>query len=53
MSAATFLLELNELDIRVSLDGNQLRCAAASGVMTPELRERLRQRKSEIVEFLR
>jgi len=49
----TFLEELRRRDIRVWADGDQLRCTAPTGVLTPELREQLRDRKTDIVEFLR
>ena len=52
MSVAPFLVELRSRDIRVWPEGDQLRCSAPAGALTPELREHLRQRKSEIVEFL-
>jgi thioesterase domain-containing protein len=48
-----FLEELRRQDIQVWADGDQLRCTAPTGVLTPELREQLRQRKTDIVEFLR
>jgi len=47
------LQELRSRDIRVWADGDQLRCTAPTGALTPELREQLRQRKTDIVEFLR
>ena len=53
MSAAGLLMELNRLNIHVSLDGDDLRCSAAAGAMTPDIRNRILQRRSEIVEFLR
>ena len=52
MSAAAFLVELRNRDIRIWSEGDQLRCSAPAGALTPELREHLRQRKNEIVEFL-
>jgi len=52
VSAAAFLVELRNRDIRIWSEGDQLRCSAPAGALTPELREHLRQRKSEIVEFL-
>jgi thioesterase domain-containing protein len=52
VNVAEFLLELKRLDIRLSLDGDDLRCSAAAGALTPELRQVLRERKSEIVRFL-
>jgi thioesterase domain-containing protein len=48
-----FLEELRSRDIQVWADGEQLRCNAPTGVLTPELREQLRERKRDIVEFLR
>jgi thioesterase domain-containing protein len=48
-----FLQELRSRDIQVWADGDQLRCTAPTGVLTPELREQLRERKRDIVEFLR
>jgi thioesterase domain-containing protein len=48
-----FLEELRSRDIQVWADGDQLRCNAPSGVLTPQLRDQLRQRKHDIVAFLR
>jgi len=48
-----FLEELRSRDIRVWAEGDQLRCTAPTGVLTPELRDQLRERKTDIVEFLR
>ena len=53
MIVPAFLEELRSRDIQVWADGEQLRCNAPTGMLTPELREQLRQRKSDIVEFLR
>ncbi len=53
MIVPAFLEELRSRDIRIWADGDQLRCTAPTGVLTPELREQLRQRKTDIVEFLR
>ena len=53
MIVPAFLEELRRHDIRVWADGDQLRCTAPTGVLTPELREQLRERKTDIVEFLR
>jgi thioesterase domain-containing protein len=52
VSVAAFLGELRSRDIRIWSEGDQLRCSAPAGALTPELREHLRHRKSEIVEFL-
>lgn len=53
MIVPAFLDELRKRDIRVWADGDQLRCTAPTGVLTPELRKQLRARKTAIVEFLR
>jgi len=52
MNAAAFLAELRRRDIQVWAVGGELRCSAPAGVLTPELRDELRSRKSEILEFL-
>ena len=52
MSVATFLAELRSRDIQVWPDGDQLRCNAPVGALTPDLRDALRQRKGDIVQFL-
>jgi len=53
VSVAAFLADLRRRDIRVWTDRSRLRCNAPAGVLTPELRDQLRRRKSEILEFLR
>jgi thioesterase domain-containing protein len=53
MSAAVFLEQLRSRDIQLRLDGDQLRCNAPSGALTPDLRDQLQQRKDEILSFLR
>ena len=53
MSVAAFLSELRRRDIRVRIDGDRLRCNARVGALTPELRAELRERKGDIVAFLR
>jgi thioesterase domain-containing protein len=53
VSIATFLHELRNRDIWLRAEGEQLRCSAPAGALTAELRELLRLRKSEILEFLR
>ena len=52
MNAAAFLAELRRRDIQVWAVGGELRCSAPAGALTPELREELRSRKNEILEFL-
>ena len=53
MKAATLLATLRDRDVQVWADGERLRCSAPLGALSPELREELRQRKHEILEFLR
>lgn len=53
MTVAELLAELRELDAHIELDGDRLRLNAPAGVLTPEHRTELQQRKAEIVEFLR
>jgi thioesterase domain-containing protein len=48
----TFLAMLRDRDIQVSAEGEQLRCNAPAGVLTPELHGELRRRKDEILDFL-
>jgi hypothetical protein len=52
MKIPDFLSDLAGRDIKVWLDGNQLRCSAPAGALTPEYRDQLRERKSEIIGFL-
>ena len=47
------LQQLRRDDIRVWTEGDTLRCTAPPGVLTPALRDRLRQEKDAIVQFLR
>jgi thioesterase domain-containing protein len=53
VSVAELLADLRSRDVEVSTDGHALRLNARSGALTPELRERLRERKADILEFLR
>lgn len=53
MSVAAFLEDLRSLDVAVWCEGDQLRCNAPPGVLTPVLRDQLRARKTAIVAFLR
>jgi thioesterase domain-containing protein len=53
VSVAAFLAELRKRDMEVWADGDQLRCNAPAGALTPELRDHLRERKNDILEFLR
>jgi len=53
VTVAAFLAELRSRDVAVWSDGNDLRCNAPPGVLTAGLRDELRERKLEIVRFLR
>lgn len=53
MTVAAFLAELRNLDIEVWPDGEQLRCNAPAGSLSSAIKNQLRERKSEIVRFLR
>ena len=53
MTEKMFLEELRTRDIHIWIDGEHLKVNALAGVLTPELREQLRQHKSGILEFLR
>jgi thioesterase domain-containing protein len=52
VSVVALLAELRGRGVQVWPDGGQLRCNAPAGVLTPELRDTLRQNKSDILEFL-
>lgn len=47
-----FLAGLAARDIRISVDHDRLRCSAPPGALTPEFRDQIRDRKSEIISFL-
>src|SRR5205823_2239176 len=53
VTIAPLLAELRSRDIQVWADGERLQCNAPAGALTPELRDQLLQRRSEILEFLR
>ena len=53
MTVTSLLAELRRRDIQVWVEGDQLRCNAPVGVLTPDLRDVLRQRKSDMIDFLR
>jgi thioesterase domain-containing protein len=52
VSTVAFLETLRARDIEVWAEGGQLRCSAPAGTLSPEFREELRQRKTEILKFL-
>jgi amino acid adenylation domain-containing protein/non-ribosomal peptide synthase protein (TIGR01720 family) len=47
-----FLSELSNLDIRLWLDGERLRCNAPKDVLTADLQAEIAARKAEIIQFL-
>ena len=51
-SIEEFLLDISSLDIKLKIDGDRLYCNAPEGQLTPELSVQLRERKTEILEFL-
>ena len=53
MNPSAFLSELRQRDIHVWMDGEQLRCNARAGTLTPDLRDQLRQLRGDIERFLR
>ncbi|HEX9183870.1 MAG TPA: thioesterase domain-containing protein [Burkholderiales bacterium] len=53
MSLQPFLAELQRRDVRLTAEGDRLRCKAPAGVLTAGLRDQLMERKSEILALLR
>jgi len=53
MNAETFIQNLEEKGIRLSLRGEKIVCAGPQDTLTPDLIETLRQRKPEIREWLK
>ena len=53
MKQPDLIAELRARDIRLRADGDQLQCDAPAGALTPELRSRLLQARSEILDWLR
>src|SRR5262245_22260469 len=53
MSTTEFMAYLRTLDIRVSVDGERLRCNAPKDMLTDGLRQELAARKAEILAWLR
>ena len=51
-SVQDFLAFLSELDVKLWLDGDNLRCNAPEGIMTFSLKKTLRERKKEIIHVL-
>src|SRR5512141_1193663 len=53
MTLVEFLSHLRDLDVRLWVEDDRLRCQAPTGVLTPALRTELAERKREIMAFLR
>src|SRR5580765_8208861 len=53
MSCAELLLELKNLGARVWLEDDHLRIAAPQGVLTDEIRRELKDRRSELLDWLK
>lgn len=53
MTPQALLDELKQLNVKVSLNGDRLRLEAPAGVLTPDLREKIRQHKTELAALLR
>ena len=52
MSAGALLTELRRRDIQLRAEGSELRCSAPAGALTPELRQLLREHKSDLLALL-
>jgi amino acid adenylation domain-containing protein len=52
MTTVEFLARLHARDVRVWVDGDNLRCRAPKGALTAELRDQLAERKGEILALL-
>ena len=53
MNIAALLAELRRLDVRLKLDGDRLQISAPKGALDAEMRAELKERKEEILTFLR
>jgi hypothetical protein len=52
MTTVEFLARLHARDVRLWVDGDNLRCRAPKGALTAELRDQLAERKGEILALL-
>jgi thioesterase domain-containing protein len=52
VSAGALLTELRRRDIQLQAVGSELRCSAPAGALTPELRQLLRQHKTDLLALL-
>ena len=53
MSLTELLLKLNELNIHIKLENEDLNIKAAKGKLTPELVKELKEKKEELIKFLK
>jgi hypothetical protein len=53
MTTVELLASLHKLNVQLALDGDTLRFSAPPGVMTPDVRAALVERKEEVIQFLR
>ncbi|MGB7440889.1 MAG: amino acid adenylation domain-containing protein [Coleofasciculaceae cyanobacterium] len=53
MNTLEFLSYLRSLEVKLSVDGERLRCSAPKGALTKTLQAELAERKAEILVFLR
>ncbi|MGB3532437.1 MAG: thioester reductase domain-containing protein [Microcoleaceae cyanobacterium] len=47
-----FLYKLSQLDIKISTEGDRMKCNAPKGVLTSEIKTQLKERKPEIIQYL-
>lgn len=53
MDMLNLVRRLQCLEVKLHVQGNQLKCKAPSGVLTPELLSEIKSKKLEIIDFLR
>jgi L-ascorbate metabolism protein UlaG (beta-lactamase superfamily) len=47
-----FISYLSQLDVKLWVEGNKLRCNAPKGVLTPDLKEKIQTQKADIIAIL-
>lgn len=52
-SIVGFLLELQKLNIKITVEGNKIRGSAPEGVMTKDIADRIAKHKASIIDFLK
>jgi hypothetical protein len=53
MTPQALLDELERLNVKLTLNGDKLQLEAPAGVLTPDLREKIRQHKPELITLLK